>query len=196
LTIVAGAATDQKTVIMGMHLPIYQPPTEAGKLTLQVIRQAVAGVDTEKLSIAEHSYDEVIQEQYLHIVEMPGTTAATTGFGNRTELPQPGNLAGILFYSTTIPTATSNVATIQAVRLEVGKERVIERNWQELKADGDVLKNAALFGSPGDASITDNYAFLDLKQAPIAKEEEVVVDINGGVANETYRIIPVYMVSP
>jgi len=194
ITIVAGAATDQHTKIMGLSVPLYQPPRGAGELTFLVGRVAVSGVDTETISIAEVANTETLEEAWLHYVEMPGVTAGATGYGNIVDLPAPGDLIYLIFYSTTIPTTTSETATVQSVKVEINGQVVIERNWHEMKANVTRGGATGLFGSPGDTTILDNYGVIDFRKDPIPKEADVSLDINAGVANQAFRIIPIFRV--
>jgi len=196
ITIAASAATDRHTKIMGLDVPIWQPGRALGQLTCQIGFSRQSGVDTETLTLAEVSYDVVRQPTYFHCVRILGTTAATVGYGNRTELPQPGDLHGIMFFSTTIPTDASQAATAQKVKIYVGGRELIERSWLEMRADSVAGGNSATFASPGDATFIDNFALLNLSDDPIPAAAEVVLDIYGGVANEAYRIIPIYLVTP
>jgi len=193
LTIVAGAATDQHTKIMGLECPIWQPPRAIGELTIKVNRTAVSGVDTETLTVAELSSDATLEPTYFHAVEIPATTASVTGWGNFTDFPQPGDLHGVLLYSTTIPTATSEVATIQELMLVIDGMRAFHANWHELKGDAP---SHATFADPADATFIDNYAYIDLSKDPVPAASSVRLDVNAGVANEAYRVIPIYRVAP
>jgi len=196
ITIAASAATDSHTKIMGLDVPIYQPGRPLGQLTCQVGFTRQSGVDTETLTLAEYSYDVVKVPTYFHAVRILGTTAATTGYGNRTELPQPGDLHGLLFFSTTIPTDASQASTVQKAKIYADGREIIESSWHEMRAGSVAGGNSATWASPGDATLIDNFAFLNLADDPIPKAASVVVDVYGGVANEAYRIIPIYYVAP
>jgi hypothetical protein len=193
LTIVAGNATDNRTRIMGLEVPIQQPARGAGELTIKANRVAVSGVDTETITIAEITSDTALAPEYYHLVEIPVTTASSTGWGNFIDLPQPGRLMGILLYSTTIPTTTSDTATISEVMVVVNGSRAYHRRWLEIKADAATHDTLA---SPADASFIDNYAYIDFSKDPIPADAEVRLDINAGVASEAIRVIPVYLVTP
>jgi len=194
LTLVAGAVTDNQTKVMGLELPLWLPKLPWGAITYRFVYNAVSGVDTETLTVAEIYSDKVLKDKYLHAVELPGTTLATTGFGTRMNINVIGDLIGILFYSTTIPTVTSEVATIQDVDIYLDGVKEISRSWQELHAEAASGMQAAVFGSPGDRSLIDNYAWLDLSRDPIPKATPCEVDINAGVANEAFRITPVFLI--
>jgi len=194
ITIAASAATDSQSKIMGLFVPVAQPPRPAGTLHLQVLHASVSGIDTETLTIAEISSDKTIEGKYYHIVRMPGSTAATTGYGNRVKLPQVGDLNGIMLYSATIPTNSAETATIQRVTIEVDGHKLMEREWHELYADSHTGGNQGTFASPGDATVTDNYVVLDLSNDPIPAASKVIVDIDAGVASSSFVVIPIYRV--
>ena len=189
-TIVAGATTNNQTKVMGLNLPLWQSPLKSGELTFRATRSAVSGVDTETLTVCEISNDKNLKPGYLHYVTLPLTTSAATGFGNILDLPQNGDLQGILFYSETIPTTTAELATMQAVDIKVDGSKIMTRAWDDMKADAPTQ---SLEVNPGDDTIIDNYGFIDFREDPIPKGKSVSIDINGGVASEAVRIIPIYL---
>jgi hypothetical protein len=191
LTIVSGATDNNATRIMGLNVPLWQPPTATGRLTFRVVRVAVTNGDTEDITIAEHTNDKILRNSWLHYVNLPLTTGGSTGYGNIVDLPQVGDLLGLMFYSTTIPTNSADTATLQSIDLNVNGKKLMTRNWHELKADSH---HAGLFASPGDATILANYGFWDLRSDPIPQSSEVQLDINAGVASEAIRIYPLYAV--
>jgi len=194
ITIAPAAETDSQVKIMGLYVPVAQPARPAGTLHLQILYSAVSGVDTTTLTVAEISSDKALEGKYYHIVRMPGTTAAATGYGNRVKLPQVGELHGIMFYSATIPTNASETATVQRVTIEVDGHKLIEREWHEMYADSHTGGNQPTFASPGDCTVTDNYALIDLSNDPIPAASKVEVDIDAGVASSTFVVIPIYRV--
>jgi len=196
LTIVATAATDDKTVINGLELPLYQPPSPYGAITYRFIRTAVSGVDTEKLTVAEIYSEKTYRPTYVHAVKLEGTTAAVTGYGNKLYPTVLGDLIGVLIFSTTIPTNVSNTVTCEKIKIFVDGVPQVERNWRELQGDAKRGMQAAVFASPGNRTIHDNYAYLDLQDDPIPAGTRIEIDIYAGVANEAFHLIPVYLVPP
>jgi len=194
LTLKAGAATDNRVRLYGLEVPIQQPARPSGALAIKCNRVAVSGVDSETITIAELSSDVTIKPKYMHFVEIPYTLAAATGYGNFIDLPQPGDLHGILFWSTTIPTVTSDTVSIEKVMVVIGGSRAFETHWFEMKADSRIGSGIAGYEDPGDVSFIDNYAYLDLSDDPIPAAETVTLDIYAGVAGDAIRIIPVYLV--
>jgi len=196
LTIVATAATDDKTVINGLDLPLWQPPTTYGGITYRLIYSSVSGVDTEKLTVAEIYSEKVYRERYLHAVKLEGVTAAVTGYGNKLYPTVIGDLVGCLIFSTTIPTNVSNTVTVEKIKVFVDGVPQIERNWRELQAEAKRGMQSAVFASPGNRTIHDNYALLDLQDDPIPAGTKVEIDVYAGVVNEAFHIIPLYLVTP
>ncbi len=191
---VAGIVTDDKTTIQGLRLPMWQPPANSGNLDFSITRTAVAGIDTELISVMEESSNKILKPFALQYVTQLLTTSGATGFGNIIRLPQTGDLLGILFRSATIPTTSSNIATLQGVKLKVDGFDVGEREWFELRADGFAYND--LLESPADASIIDNYVLWDFRKDPITIKQKAELDINAGVASSSIRAIPIYAIRP
>jgi len=194
LTLAPGAATDNRVRIYGLDIPIQQPPRPAGALATRIGRVAVSGVDTETITVAELSSDVTIEPKYYHFVEIPFTLAAATGYGNFIDLPQPGDLHGILFYNTTIPTKTAETPSIEKVMVIVDGARAFESSFYEMKADSVHGSGHDTGDSPADVSFIDNYLYLDFSKDPIPKASTVELDIFAGKASDAIRIIPVYLV--
>jgi len=196
LTLKASAATNAITSIRGLWLPLRQPPTPHGGVVYKFYYTSVSGVDTEKLTVAEIYSEKTYQPTYFHAVKMPGTTAATTGYGNIQYPTVVGDLVAIVFYSTTIPTQTSDAATVQKVKVYVEGVEQVERTWLDMRGDATKGMQPAVFGDPGNATIIDNYALINFEDDPIPAGATVKVDVNAGVANEAYTVIPIYLVAP
>jgi len=194
LTIVATAATDAKTQVYGLELPLYQPARGRGDLAYKFEYTAVSGVDTETITVKEVRSDKVLQTGYLHAVRVPATTAAATGWGNIHDFTAVGDLQGILIFSTTIPTATAVTATTQELRVYLNEELKYECNWDDLAGEGKAGAGIPTHDSPADYSILDNYRYLSFEEDPVSKGTRVKLDFYAGVANEAYRFIPVYRV--
>jgi len=194
LTLKAGAATDNRVRLYGLEVPIQQPARPSGALAIKCNYMSISGVDTETITISELSSDVTIKPKYYHYVEIPYTLAAAIGYGNFIDLPQPGELHGILFYSTTIPTVTSDTVSIEKVMVVIGGSRAFETHWFELKANSKIGSGIPGFEDPGDVSFIDNYAYLDLSEDPIPPAETVTLDIYAGVAGDSIRVIPIYLI--
>jgi len=196
LTMEPAAATDSIVRIFGLKVPIQQPARGAGELTIKANRVAVSGVDTETLTVAEISSDTVLKPAYYHFVEIAYTLAAATGYGNFIDLPQPGDLHGILFWSNTIPTQTASNESVKKVMVVIDGARAYESTWDEMKADSKTGSGHDTGDSPADTSFIDNYAYLDFSDDPIPKASTVRLDIFAGTASDPIRVIPVYLVAP
>lgn len=193
-SVVGSATTDSQNKIMGLRVPLWQSPRPSGQLTYTCTRVAETNADTETLTMCEWSNDKILKPKYLYYVEIPMTLAGATGFGNRKELPRVGDLLGILMFSTTIPSASvETTSSIDQLRVEIDDTRVMDFTWQDLKAGGK-FGTIALMSSPADASIIDNYVFVDFRDDPITKDHKITLDINAGTASDAVRIIPVFAV--
>lgn len=191
-TVVATAATSDQTKIMGLKLPVWQPPRNSGELKYRATFNTVATTGSQTISVTEISDTVTLNNKYLHMVALPGTTAGATGYGNRVELGRiPGELEGILIRSATIPTSSAELATVQQVDLYANDVKIITDEWHNLKSGGP---NLSLWSSPGDCSILDNFVFLDMIEDPILRNTNVRLDINAGVASSAFRIIPIYAI--
>jgi hypothetical protein len=189
LTVAAGAVVGNRSKIWGLEIPLKQPARTPGDLAMRVTRVAVAGVGTERLSVIEHSSDVVDPEGFYHAVEIPMVLRAATGYGNFLDLPQPGDLHGILFWNTTIPATATDTASVAEVAVEVNKERAYVRTFDEMHADAAYH---ATWASPAAATLLDDYCYIDLSHEPIPKDAEVRLDVNAGVASDPVRVIPIY----
>lgn len=188
------AATSDQTKIFGLRVPLWQPPRSSGQLTYTANRVAVSNAGTETITICEWSNDKILKPRYLYYVEIPMTLAAATGFGNRKELPQVGDLLGVLMWSTTVtPTSGDTTTSIDQVRVEVNDQRIMDLTWQDLKAN-KTIGHVPLFTSPADLSILDNYVFLDFRDDPIPKGNKITLDISAGTASDPIRLIPIFAV--
>ena len=189
LTVAAGAVINNASKIWGLEIPLRQPARSVGDLSMRVTRVANVNVDNEHLTVVEQSSDVVEPEGYYHCVEMPMVLRAAVGYGNFLDLPQPGDLHGLLIFNTTIPITTTLTSSAAEVAVEINKERAYVRTFDEMKADAAYHETLA---SPGDITLLDNYSYIDFSHEPIPKDAEVRLDINAGVANDPVRVIPIY----
>ena len=195
LTIVGTAATSDHTKIMGMDVPLWLPAAPLGEYSVVVTRAAVTNSGTETISLTEVSSDKNLTNSHLHAVDIPATTNGGTGFGNFINLPANlGDLLGVMFYSTTIPTNTAETTTVDSVRVLINNRLEYSANWHEMKGDSQYAGNSATWNSPATNAILDNYAVLDFRRDPIPMGNLLQLDINGGVASEAYRVIPIFAV--
>ncbi len=188
-----GAAGEDDKVF-GLQIPIWYTMAPQDVASWLATRVAVTNIATEELTVAYSTAEAQRRAGYYHIVEITGTTPATTGIFRAVDfLPAKGWLQGILFFSTTVPTATAE--TVGITRVQILRDDVLDihRRWDELGAE------ARFTGNLGTASafvdILANYRWLDLSEDPWdLRTSRVAVDIDSGVASEAFRIIPVYLV--
>ena len=193
-TVVAGSATDEETTIMGMRVPVWQRGRPDGALTWRAVRNPVTNGDTEILSVWEEGYTKTLSEQWLHYNEITFTTVAASTFEEVITLNLTGDLIGLLFFGTTIPTATSQNATVGEVKLEIGGREFNHINWQTMKGMS-AMGHHDLMASPADAGILDNYAFWSFTNDPIPAGTQVRISNQNDTGNaEAMRIIPVQLV--
>lgn len=187
----SSAATDDEAKLMGLKIPLSLPAGTIGDYTVKFDYAALSGCDTTKLSVAEVTSDTELETGYFHMVEIPIVTASATGYGNTIDLPQPGELIGILFYNNDPPQAGNEDSTIQELRVKVDGVQQMETSWDLMKQDFDLAITDAQVSS---IAIRDSYALLDLRNDPISKDKEVKIDINSGVASQSIRVIPIYRI--
>jgi len=180
----SGTTAGNPANLMGLEVPIYLMVKALGEAQVQVGFASVSGAQNIKITLAEHSLDTALPVGYFHCVRIPGMTSGATGYGNRIELSGVGDLKAIMFYSSSIPTVTSDATTVQKVRIIVNGVEFVESNWKELQAN---KKNEVTTG------ITDNYGIITFDE-PIPKGASVTVDIFGGVASSSFAVYPIYEV--
>jgi hypothetical protein len=178
------------------------PATTKGELKLQITLDSV-----------ETEINGIIYQ--IETVEMIGATpksylkattltiTPTSGIENDIDLPIGNKLAGLLIYSTTIPTGTSWTTTVDKVRLLINNvERFLaSSNWESLH--GDLLKRLGhreAYDASADNDDVKNYAFVDFD--PLGDGQylldtkgasRVVLKVTAGDANQI-RVIPLEVV--
>jgi hypothetical protein len=186
---IVSVAGGTETKLHGLEVPLRQPARSIGDLSMRVTRVPVVGATVEQLSVTEISSDIVDPKGFYHVVEIPMVLRAALGFGNFLDLPQPGDLEGILFWNTTIPTEAADAASVQEVMIEVDKSRAYHRTFSEMRADAAYH---ATFDQTPAPYLPAAYSYIDLSNEPIPKESEVRLDINAGVALDPVRVLPIY----
>ena len=93
----------------------------------------------------------------------------------------------MLIYSTTIPTATADTATVRELRILMNGEMVYEGTIEDIRSDARYPADSTL------RSITDNYLYIDFTKSPIEAGARVEVQIKSDDTNEV-RILPVIKV--
>lgn len=190
----SAAVIGNRTRLHGIKLPLNQPPRESGKLQYKFNFAAGANCGTITLTACEVGTDEGPEGGYYHIVEVPHLLPAATGFGLKYSFAMPGDLLGVLIWSTTIMAAAADTQSVQEIKLFVDGTEQIFRTASEMYEDGAMARD-----NPASAAVTtgvwlDNYCWLDLKKNPIPKASKVEWQINAGVASDPVRLIPLYQV--
>ena len=188
-----GAAGEDDKVF-GLRIPIWYTVAERDSISWLATRVAIVNVSGEDISVAYTTKEGVQRRGYYHIVELTGTSPATTGVARAVDfLPRVGILQGLLFFSTSIPTATADTITLDEIRLYRNDVLDVVATWQDLGAEPMFTGNLGTASAFVD--ILANYRWLDLGDDPWdLRADRVAVDIDFQVASEAFRIIPVYLV--
>ena len=173
-------------VISGLRIPVTLP-TGVGTLSVRFLHTSVSTIDTEKLTLATLESEEVLEEGHYEVPTFDFTPPSTGAFNTALDSSFGGRVIGFLIYSTTIPTQTSDVATVREVRILLGGEIAFEGNIQDLRADARYPADATL------RSITDNYIFLDFRKSPIPPDTRIELQIKSDDTNAV-RILPIIKV--
>jgi hypothetical protein len=185
------AGEDDK--IYGMKAPVWYTVQPNDSLSWLATRVAVTNVSGEDISIAYTTMEGVRRAGPYHIVELTGTSPGTTGVARAVDfLPRVGLLQGLLWFSTTVPTATADTTTLDEIRLYRNDVLDVVATWQDLAGDARFTGNLITASAFVDALA--NYRWLDLSEDPWnTVNDRVAIDVDFGVASEAYRIIPVYL---
>jgi len=191
----SAAVISNRSRVYGMNLHLNQPAREKGKLQYKFNYAAGANCKLQRLFATELGTDEAPAGGYYHMVEIPHTLPAATGYGMKWSFAMPGDLIGILLWNTTIMAAAADTQSILEIKLFVDGTEQIYRTAGELYEDGEIGRD-----NPTDAAVTtakwlDNYQFLNLMEKPLPKASKVEWSLNAGVASDVVRLIPVYQVS-
>jgi len=169
--------------VEGLSIPLHLAPGEH-VLSVRFLYASHATRDTEKLSFSTLESDEPLAERHIEMPSFSFTPPSTGAYNTALDATFGGDLIGLLVYSTTIPTASSDVATVREVRLYVGGSIVFEGTIDDLRSDGNYPADSTL------RSITDNYLYLDFSKAPIEAGARIELQIKSDDTNEI-EILPV-----
>jgi hypothetical protein len=182
----AGATTDDKTRINDLIIPMnYAAPIPP--LYYNITRSAVSGVDMEKLTLLMELSDAAPTGPRLQVMKYSYTPSATGAMYKALERLLAGDLLGILFYSTTVPTDSADTSTIDSVELYVGGDLVTRTREMAIYSPSPYIENSD--GTP-TARILDNFMLLDLRDEPIPAGSSIRIDIQSDDTNAV-RIIPI-----
>lgn len=190
----SAAVIANRTRIHGIKLHLNQPPREKGKLAYQFNYAAGANSGTITLSAAELATDEAPVGGFYHMVEVPHTLPAATGYGAKTSFAMPGDLLGVLIWNTTIEAAAADTQSCQSIKIFVGKDEQLERTASEMYELGAYARDNPAAAAVTTASWLDNYTWLNLMNDPIPQAADAQWQVNAGVASDPIRLIPLYRV--
>ncbi len=173
--------------VSGLRIPMALPTGEH-VLAIRFLHTSVATVDTEKLTMATLEYPEAIERAHYEIPTFSFTPPSTGAFNTAVDTTYGGALHGFLIYSPTIPTATSDTATVREVRVYVDGEMTFEGTIHDLRSEARYPADATL------RSITDNYIYIDFSKAPIEAGRRIELQIKSDDTNEI-RILPIIRVA-
>jgi hypothetical protein len=184
------AGEDDK--IFGLKVPVWEKIDPKLSYTWAATRVAVTNVSGERITLSAVWSDKVLQPNPIVAVEQPFTTAAATG---RTTLniniPQVGDLIGVLIFMTTVPSATADTASIQRIQLLLGQTRASLFSV----AETGIVRG----GNPGISTnwafdVLNNYRFIDLRDDPLdAKANKIGLEVDVEATSEAVRLIPVLL---
>jgi len=176
-------ATRAITLIIPLGRQIYDPkecfqPTKKGELQLQVtLSSTETAVDGVIYQIETVEMLDVEPTQFLKVTTLSKTP--TSGIDNDIDLPIGNKLAGILLYSTTVPTGTAWTTTVDKVRLLLNnvEYNIANLNWESLH--GELLYRGGYIGDHGAAYGDDKivkYGLIDFSPRNI---DDLLVDTAG-----------------
>lgn len=193
------AVTDDGSWV-SLKIPLWQPPRASGELKYRVTRVGQASIDTETLSLTEwnSTNPKPLNPKYLQYVTLAGTSAGATGFGNRVEFGRTiGELEGVLIRSATLPTDTTETATVDNIDVYANEVKIISETWQTMKGMGKIGHIGTISLDADDVThnqIIDNYVWLDLTEDPIKRGTNVRIDIDTQATSTAFRLTPVYAI--
>lgn len=178
-TVVASTATSDVTRINAVRLPFQ---SKAGAtVSCLATKAAITNGTGERLSLGAILTE---KQEDVHW-EILSTAYTPTGTGTYLQCYAKtieGDMVALLFFSTTIPTASADVISVDKIRIKVNGNVVKDTNWDLMRGLGNDGYHD-LGASPGDWSILDNYAIIQFKKEPPHKGDYVTVEVNAGDTN-------------
>lgn len=210
-SVTTGGSSGHYQYIKGLCLPVSLPPGAAGEYVLQVNCAGSTSTSGEYISLAEGwgryaanylGMNEALLNmqpnngKHFHIVKRLFDPTAE-GWGEPILIGAEGDLIGMLIYETTEQgqTITKDALSINAMRLDIGGERVIEIDslcahaTQGLatgpQSDADYSFPQALFGE---------YIYVDFRQQPWdCRGKSVQMYVDAGSSYDAIRVYPIYL---
>lgn len=169
--------------VQGLILPV-TVPAGSGTLAYRLYYTAPSTITDYRISIERIDSDDVL-EPGIYAIKRFDYTPPSTGTENiAIDTSFDGDLIAMLIYSPTIPTASSNSATVKKIILEEEGAEMIKDTIYTLRTDIEYPKDSTLRG------ICDNYIFLDFRRSPIARGRRIRLKIVSDDTN-TCKIIPI-----
>jgi hypothetical protein len=189
--VIEGAAGQQDKV-QGMRIPLSHKVAPAEAVSWLITRSAVTNVSGEVISIGYETREKGVTDIHYDIRAITGTSPPTIGVATAVpDLPRMGNLIGILFYSDTVPTATSELTTLQEIRLYRNDIQELTAEWNEMKSATKYVVDGSM--TIPSRAVIEPYSYLDLSDDPWdLSKDRARVDVLFGVANSPYKVIPIY----
>lgn len=179
------------------------PETKKGELKLQVTMSSTeTALDNTTLQIETMEMLGASPKQFTKITTL--TKTMSSGVDNDIDLPIGNRYAGILLYSTTIPTSTAFTTTADKVRflLDNVEKNVAEANWESLHGDLiHKLGHREVYDASADNDDVANYSLIDFD--PTGNGEYVVdtkgvssvaLKVTAGDGNAV-RVLPIELVN-
>jgi len=178
----SGATATNPAVLEALKLPINLPAGK--KAQLQVVYVAQTNVGSGVLAVHATSLDK-LPGPFQGLQRKPITPTVTGAYGNKLDLSMTGaKIAGILCYSTTIPTTTAVTTSLHRLRLVVGGKVHSEYNWRNMGVGQELTT-----GDTDIDGVIDNYRWLPFEE-PIPADD-VKADIFADDTNACV-LIPLY----
>lgn len=205
-------ATDNAARFISMIIPFSRKPydqneglpaTLRGELKIQVTLSATeTDVDNVSLQIEAIEMLGAAPKRYLKVTTL--TQTLVSGVDNDLNLPIGNVYAGIMLFSTTVPTGTAFTTTADKVRflLDNVERNYVTSNWESLH--GELLLrpgHTEVYDASADNDDVVNYGLLDFSPAnddtylvDTKGKSQCVLKITAGDANPV-RVFPIELVS-
>ncbi len=190
----AVAATGQPK-IHGISVPVWGQPKH-GTWSIRGNRVAQTNLSSEVWSVDGEVYDKVLHDGYLNILSVFFTPPSSgAAFNTAADLQLGGDLLGLLFFSTTVPTDTADTISCRSVQLYRGGTLYWQQNWKDLQSPDNPgaypqTDSASNVLGAGYTAFLQNFAWYDTTDDPIPKGERVVIKIQSDDTS-AIRILPV-----
>jgi len=172
--------------VEGLAIPLQLAPGDH-VLSVRFLHGSVSTITSEKLSFSTLENDDARTRTHVEMPNFSFTPPSTAAYNTALDVSFAGLVTGFLIYSPTIPTTSSDTATVKKVRLKVGGDIVYEDNWNNLAAQTFYPEDSTL------RALLDNYIYLDMSDGPVEAGNRIEVEIYSDDTN-TVKIIPIVRV--